>query len=206
MACVVSATAPLSKQLAQDIEIQCQTPLLEIYGSTETGLIATRRPTCDAQWHLLPGVKLSTDNESVTAFGGHVLRPIVLNDVIEPLDDEHFLLHGRLADLINIAGKRHSLASLNHTLNSVPGVLDGSFYMPDESDSGRTTRLAACVVAPDLDAAQLLAALRERIDPVFLPRPLLFVEELPRNSAGKLPRSALQALFSRRRRKIGACP
>jgi len=30
---------------------------------------------------------------------------------------------------------------------------------------------------------------------VFLPRPLLFVDALPRNSTGKLPRAALQALF-----------
>ncbi|PIQ13537.1 MAG: beta-hydroxyacyl-ACP dehydratase, partial [Hydrogenophilales bacterium CG18_big_fil_WC_8_21_14_2_50_58_12] len=54
---------------------------------------------------------------------------------------------------------------------------------------------AACVVAPGMAAAALLAALRERIDPVFLPRPLLFVDALPRNSTGKLPRTALQALF-----------
>jgi acyl-coenzyme A synthetase/AMP-(fatty) acid ligase len=46
-----------------------------------------------------------------------------------------------------------------------------------------------------MDAPHLLAALRERIDPVFLPRPLLFVDALPRNGTGKLPRAALQALF-----------
>jgi acyl-coenzyme A synthetase/AMP-(fatty) acid ligase len=46
-----------------------------------------------------------------------------------------------------------------------------------------------------MKAPQLLAALREHIDPVFLPRPLLFVDVLPRNATGKLPRVALQALF-----------
>ena len=54
--------------------------------------------------------------------------------------------------------------------------------------------MAACVVAPQLDAARLTEALRERIDPVFLPRPLLFVARLPRNSTGKLPQEALMAL------------
>jgi acyl-coenzyme A synthetase/AMP-(fatty) acid ligase len=29
--------------------------------------------------------------------------------------------------------------------------------------------------------------LRRRIDPVFLPRPLVIVDRLPRNSTGKLP-------------------
>ena len=198
MAQVVSATAPLSAQLAQDIEARGQAPLTEIYGCTETGLIATRRSTQTAEWHLLPGVRLLADGEQVRACGAHIASPIAMNDVLEPLGEQHFLLHGRLADLVNIAGKRHSLASLNHLLNSIPGVVDGVFYMPDETDHDRTTRLAACVVAPGMNASALLAVLREHIDPVFLPRPLLLVDALPRNSAGKLPRAALQALFAMR--------
>jgi len=51
------------------------------------------------------------------------------------------------------------------------------------------------VVAPGLTEADLLAGLRERLDPVFLPRPLLKVERLPRNSTGKLPQEALAALL-----------
>jgi len=196
---VVSATAPLSPQLAQDIEACCNAPLMEIYGSTETGQIATRRPTQSAEWQLFPGIKLIVEGDCVRACGGHIETPIAMNDRIEPITDEHFLLHGRIADLVNIAGKRHSLASLNHLLNNIPGVEDGAFYMPDETSPDHVTRLAACVVAPGLDAPHLLAALREHIDPVFLPRPLLFVDVLPRNSTGKLPRAALQALFQTHR-------
>ena len=50
------------------------------------------------------------------------------------------------------------------------------------------------VAAPQLDAARLLGALRQRIDPVFLPRPLLFVARLPRNATGKLPQEVLRSL------------
>lgn len=199
--CVVSATAPLSVKLAQETEARCQAPLMEVYGSTETGVIATRRPTQTAEWHLLPGVRLAIAEDCVRACGAHVESATVMNDVIELITEERFLLHGRLADLINIAGKRHSLASLNHILNAIPGVLDGAFYMPDETDVDRTTRLAACVVAPGMDEHRVLAALRETIDPVFLPRPLLFVRELPRNRAGKLPRAELQALFDAHHRR-----
>jgi acyl-coenzyme A synthetase/AMP-(fatty) acid ligase len=49
-------------------------------------------------------------------------------------------------------------------------------------------------VAPGLDRAAILRALRERIDPAFLPRPLLIVEALPRNDTGKLAREGLLAL------------
>jgi acyl-coenzyme A synthetase/AMP-(fatty) acid ligase len=57
------------------------------------------------------------------------------------------------------------------------------------------------VVAPGLAAPALLAALRERIDAIFIPRPLVLVEALPRNSTGKLPREALQALAREHLRK-----
>ena len=59
----------------------------------------------------------------------------------------------------------------------------------------RIERLAALCVAPALDARQVLAALRTRIDPVFLPRPLRMVESLPRNSTAKLARGDLLALL-----------
>ena len=198
---VVSATAPLSIQLAREVEARCHAPLMEIYGSTETGQIASRRPTHSTQWRLFPGIKWLVEGDRVRASGGHIETAIAMNDVIEPVSDQHFLLHGRIADLVNIAGKRHSLVSLNHLLNRIPGVVDGAFYMPDDTGdagNGRITRLAACVVAPALDAPRLLAALREHVDPVFLPRPLLFVDALPRNSTGKLPREALQALIQTR--------
>ncbi len=194
----LSATAPLSDQLAQELEARWHAPLMEIYGSTETGQIASRRPTHTAEWQLFPGIKLIVEGDRVRACGGHIESSVTMNDILEPVTDERFLLHGRIADLVNIAGKRHSLASLNHLLNSIPGVVDGAFYMPDESGDAHVTRIAACVVAPGLDAPHLLAALRQHIDPVFLPRPLLFVDALPRNRTGKLPRAALQALFQTR--------
>lgn len=199
---VVSATAPLSAQLAQEVEARCHAPLIEIYGSTETGQIASRRSTQTAEWRLFPGIRLIVDADRVRACGGHVETSITMNDIIEPVADERFLLHGRIADLVNIAGKRHSLASLDHLLNSIPGVVDGAFYMPDEAGDTQIARLAACVVAPGMDAPHLLAALREYIDPVFLPRPLLFVDALPRNRTGKLPRAVLQALLQTRSAEI----
>ncbi len=193
---VLSATAPLSTALAHKVEVSLKAPLIEIYGSTETGQIATRQTTKTEEWQLLPNVRLSARDERFWADGGHVEIAVPLNDVIEPLENDRFLLQGRMQDIINIAGKRSSIANLNHHLNSISSVIDGAFFMPDELSHDHVTRLCACVVAPNLTAAQILAELRTRIDPVFLPRPLLFVQSLPRNSTGKLPRNALQQLIS----------
>jgi acyl-coenzyme A synthetase/AMP-(fatty) acid ligase len=195
---LVSATAPLSTELAQGLEARCQAPLVEIYGSTETGLIATRRTALTAEWQLLPGISLIAKGEQMHASSEHINPAIAMQDIIEPIGNSGFLLHGRTADMVNIAGKRNSLANLDHQLMGIPGVIDGAFYMPDETEADRVTRLAAFVVAPGLDAAQLLAALRERVDAVFLPRPLIFMDKLPRNQTGKLPRATLQNLYLNR--------
>jgi acyl-coenzyme A synthetase/AMP-(fatty) acid ligase len=193
---VVSATAPLAQQLATEVEQRFGTRLREVYGSTETGQIATRRPSETAEWQLWPGVTLTARDADTWADGGHVEQPTRMCDVLEVTGAGRFLLHGRQADLVNIAGKRSSLAFLNHQLNSIAGVLDGAFFHVDDGRSSQTgvARVAACVVAPQLDAPGLTEALRERIDAVFLPRPLLFVARLPRNSTGKLPQEALLAL------------
>lgn len=190
---IVSATAPLSAALAQELETRFKAPLLEIYGSTETGQIAIRQSTQTAEWQLFANLGLEQRDGVTWIYGGHVEKPTPMNDVIEYVGNNRFLLHGRMADLVNIAGKRNSLAYLNLQLTSIPGVADGAFYMPDETIDG-VTRLWAFAVAPALSTSAILAALRERIDPAFLPRPLVLVESLPRNATGKLPREALRAL------------
>ncbi|ANQ83350.1 hypothetical protein dqs_0273 [Azoarcus olearius] len=196
-ALVVSATAPLPVELAVAAEAAFGAPLLEIYGSTETGQIATRRSAQGEAWTLFPGIELAPRDDGHTwASGGHIERAVPMSDVIEQVDARRFLLRGRNADLVNIAGKRTSLGYLNQQLLSIPGVRDGAFYLPDDSGGAHIVRLAAFVVAPTLDAATLQAALRERIDAVFLPRPVVWLDALPRNATGKLPRETCAALLA----------
>jgi acyl-coenzyme A synthetase/AMP-(fatty) acid ligase len=194
---VVSATAPLEQVLAREVEARYSSPLLEIYGSTETGQIAIRRSAQTAAWRLWPGVTLQLVNDQMMAQGGHIEQVTALCDLIELTGPDEFLLHGRTADLVNVAGKRSSFGYLNTQLNAIPGVVDGAFFLSD-SPAGSTgvARLGAAVVAPGMSIAQLTEQLRLRIDPVFLPRPLLIVERLPRNATGKLPQQALLALVN----------
>jgi acyl-coenzyme A synthetase/AMP-(fatty) acid ligase len=192
---LLCATAPLSPQLAAQAEARFAAPLHEIYGCTESGGIASRRTVESDEWRAMRRVALRTDRAGTWVRGGHVEADVLLADVIELRGRGRFLLHGRTADLVNIAGKRTSLAHLNYHLNSIPGVRDGTFIVPEQG-SEAVTRLAAYVVAPELTPESLLAALRQRIDAAFLPRPLHFVEALPRNETGKLPRRALEEFES----------
>jgi acyl-coenzyme A synthetase/AMP-(fatty) acid ligase len=192
---IVSATAPLSVELAREAESRTGAELLEIYGCTEAGQVATRRTALSDEWQLFDGLRLRESGGQAIVSGGHVEEPTPLQDVIELRPDgRHFVLHGRFADMVNIAGKRNSLRYLDHQLLSIPGVEDGVFYMPDEEAADGVTRLTAFAVAPGLTAREIVSALRERLDAAFVPRPLYLVESLPRMLTGKIPREALRAL------------
>ncbi len=191
---VVSATAPLSPQLAAQAEKQLSCPVREIFGSTESGQIAARRTTQTDVWTLFPNTFLESKNDQTWASGGHVAGEKLLNDIVEILPDNQFKLLGRTSDMVNMAGKRTSLGNLNFHLNSIEGVLDGVFYLPEIEDGALITRLQAVVVSTELSSAQIIAELRKKIDPIFLPRKIRIVAKIPRNATGKVTQAILNSL------------
>ncbi|MGE0188820.1 MAG: AMP-binding protein [Steroidobacteraceae bacterium] len=188
---ILCATAPLPLALAQQAEARWHTQVLEIYGSTEAGTIATRRSTAGDAWQLLPGAHLQPTTDGTLLHAPHLTTALPLSDQVELLSANEFRLLGRSSEHLKVAGKRASLGELNHALLQIPDVTDGVIFMPTDA-----TRTAALVVST-LSAAQIFDALAQRIDPVFLPRPLLIVQRLPRNDVGKLTQAALQAALPR---------
>ncbi len=197
---IISATAPLPIELAQAAEQVFAAPVREIYGCTEAGSLATRRTLDGEQWTLYPDMRLRMADDLPLLSGPQLAEPVPLQDLVEPRGEHAFVLRGRNADMINIAGKRASLADLNIKLLAIGGVEDGVIVMPDEQD-GAVTRLAALVVAPSLNEAAIQNALRASFDPVFVPRPIYLVNKLPRNETSKLPRSAVLAMLENLRNK-----
>jgi acyl-coenzyme A synthetase/AMP-(fatty) acid ligase len=189
---ILSATAPLARELAAEVEQRMGAPVLEIYGSTETGQIASRQVMRSEAWELFMGISITQSDGRFYASGGPLPQPQVLGDVLELLDERRFHLLGRGADMINIAGKRNSLAFLNNVILRLPGVRDAVFCLPAEGDS---SRLAVFVVAPGVSAQVILQGLRDYVDPVFLPRPIVFVDQLARNATGKITAATVQELI-----------
>ena len=192
---VLSATAPLSPQLAAQAETAFGARLVEIYGCTEAGQIAARRTTAGDVWTTLGDLRLQAratpDGEQFIVSGGHVFEPTPLADRLELLAERQFRLLGRDNDIIHVAGKRCSLAHLNFHLNSIEGIEDGAFWLPDDVVEG-VVRPLAFVVAPGLSARQIIDALRPRFEPAFVPRRVLHVPVLPREATGKLTAQALR--------------
>lgn len=191
---ILSSTAPLDASLAAQAERLFGTRVLEFYGSTETGAIAARRPVETQTWRTFDDITVSAGAQGFRVAAPYLPAPMFLTDSVEVKSPREFVLFGRNADLIKIAGKRASLADLNARLLAIDGVRDGAFFMPDHAPSGEP-RLTAFVVAPGKTEADIAQALRASIDPVFLPRPLRLVPSLPRNATGKLPRADLARLL-----------
>ena len=192
---VISATSPLDAGLAARIEAAWGARVLEIFGATEVGSIASRRTVDDGPWQTYRSVRLRPEGEAGAAVSvAQLPGEVMLADRVELLGPQSFRLLGRRTDLIKRAGKRASLTGLNAILQAIDGVEDGTFFAPDDLDTNAKARLSAFVVAPTRSPEEIIAALRSRIEAPFLPRRVANVEALPRNDVGKIVRSALVEL------------
>ena len=190
----IASTMPLAPEVALGAERCLGAPVLEIYGSTETGALAMRRTSQESAWRPLEGVRLESAQGATIAHGLHFASPVAVPDEIAPGTDGRFTLLGRQADLVKIAGRRASLAGLDRLLLDLPGIDDGAFYLPPTERA--TERLCLVYAGPPLDRRAALGWLRERLDPVFLPRTFIRVERLPRGDGGKLRRAALARVYA----------
>ena len=175
----------------------------EIYGSTETGVIAHRQGS--GPWQPLPSVQHGTDAEgalwvdSPWSGGRRQLADLVSSQ------GTGFVLEGRRDRIIKLADKRVSLAHMEARLKEHAWVADGACGL-----SPVHKRLAvALVLSPEGAAAwreqgraSVVNALRDHLrgslDVVALPRSWRVVHRLPRDVQGKLPLAAWQRLFEAR--------
>jgi acyl-coenzyme A synthetase/AMP-(fatty) acid ligase len=190
----IVSTMPLGHALAVQGEQMLAAPVLEIYGSTETGALAMRRTARETRWLPIDGVTLDPVEGATLARGAHFASPVQLLDEIVVETNGAFTLLGRQADLIKIAGRRASLAGLNLLLQDLPGLEDGVFYLPRTGNP--TERLCLIYCGRPLERAAARRWLRARLDPVFLPRDFIRLDRLPRSETGKLRLPSLDLAYA----------
>lgn len=201
VAAILCATSPLTKALAETVEKRLSGTLREVYGCSEVGSMSVRKTAETDIWQCFDGINMTqNDQGDVVASANHLPETIKLQDKLEFIADNHFRLMGRESDMVDIAGKRGSLAEINRLLSGFSGITDGVVIFPKQNRP--VPRLVALVVfKPDFTVESLREYFQTHLDSAFIPRPIITVDELPREESGKLSAKNVTALYQQLTKK-----
>ncbi len=175
----------------------------EIYGSTETGGIATRcRAQGQAAWQPFSCIRWAVIRDRLAVASLFLSPNLRLNkqgffttgDIASDPGDGTFVLHGRADGIIKIGGKRVDLTAIEQKIKSLSGIED-AWVLPLPSRPGREHDIAALVVTekPILMLRKIFARV---LEPTHVPRRIIRVPSLPTTPSGKRDRQAADALFA----------
>ncbi len=179
----------------------------EIYGSSETGVLAWRYRQADKRlWHPFPGVTFSRDNDALRVTSPLIVEAdgVLLDDILHIEDNGQFSLLGRRGRVVKIEEKRISLSEVEQRLLALDGICEAA-ALPVTRD-GRQG-VGVLLVVNDAgrqqlhqrgSKAQILAwrrALRPWLEPVAIPRYWRIIDEMPVNSMNKRVYAQLLELF-----------
>lgn len=203
----VSAAAELHRGLAREWQQRTGGAILEIYGSTETGVIGHRRQTADEMWQPFPQLILSIEKDLLKVrspfMGDDPTAEFLTADRAAIQERGKFLLLGRSDTIVKIAGKRVSLTNIEDTIVSCPGVAEAVVVAVPAKGLVRDIAIWAVVVSKGdhlLSPRQLQSYLRGKLDGVEIPRRILMADSLPFKPTGKLPRRSILKLFDNHNR------
>ncbi|CBL46066.1 Predicted AMP-dependent synthetase and ligase [gamma proteobacterium HdN1] len=200
----------LQKQLGQ--------PVIEVFGSSETGGVGWR--TTGNPWTCFHGVNVSLSSEDALIVQSDYLadsEPIVMGDRAELLDPQHFRIYDRLDRIVKIEEKRVSLPQLEAHLIQHPWVEDACMVpLALESNANRFANASKSKARQAIGAIvtlkseipfqdftnrkALINSLKQHMaavcEPIASPKKWRFVSEIPANAQGKRQVSELLSLFS----------
>lgn len=196
---IVSAGGELPPETAALLEQYAVRPY-EVYGSTETGIIASRQK--QTLWQPFPNVSVRNTGKSVEISSPWTGGVQHIADCIETHEDG-FALLGRQDRIIKLADKRISLNQIEHELLKHPWIADAHCALHPEH--GRIAVWAALDtegIAAWLEQGRtaVIAALKQHLaqtqDTAALPRYWRFADRLPRNGQGKITAADFQTALA----------
>jgi len=180
--------------------------IVEVYGSTETGGLATRNRAEGEQFFFpLAPVQWQIREESL-----YVRSPFLSPDVpredgdwflsgdrVRLQDADSFSLHGRADAITKVAGERVDLDEIRDLLQQQKGVAE-CVVLPLEDNSGRGNRIAALIRSDEdeLDLVPIKLVLSVSLEPAAMPKILRLVPQIPVRSNGKYDRDAIIQLLA----------
>ena len=176
--------------------------ITEIYGSTETGGIATRsisdhteswKPVDVVSWKI-SGKRLSIKSPFISEEMEKDSEGFfVTGDEVQPDKGNRFILLGRADGIVKVAGKRVDLLDVQNKILTLPTVID-ALVVALPAEKGRESVIAA-VVACKLNKIQLKKMMLEKLEPYAMPRRIKIVSSIARAATGKIDRGKIEQIF-----------
>jgi len=200
---IVTSGSLLRKETALAAAELFETCPTEIFGSTETGTVASRRRIEGDEWTLVDSVSArTTDDGRLEVDAPHaMMRPFVMSDAVTFSSSRRFLLKGRTDRRVKILETFVSLPEVEAALESHPLVVRAGV----EAFGDDVPRLGALLVLSEEakrrlvsgSCSSLVAELRRdlllRLGPAAFPRRIRFVRTVPVNERGKTTASDVRA-------------
>ena len=197
---IVSAGGALPEATA-DLLQQAAVRPFEVYGSTETGVIASRFER--QEWQPFKGVEIG-QNEEGALWASSPWSPERRQtaDLIEQQHDG-FLLLGRQDRIIKFEDKRVSLTQIEHELLRHPWIADahcGRHPQHQRIAIWAALNADGITALRDQGRAAIADALKRHLaatqDTIALPRYWRFADSLPRNAQAKIASADFQTAFT----------
>jgi malonyl-CoA/methylmalonyl-CoA synthetase len=104
---------------------------------------------------------------------------------------------GRMKDLVISGGYNIYPKEIESELDAIPGVAESAVFGVPHPDFGEGVTAAIVLAAgANLSEADILSAVRSRVARYKLPKRVLFVDELPRNTMGKVQKNVLRTTYA----------
>ncbi|MCG8696880.1 MAG: AMP-binding protein [Bacteroidales bacterium] len=171
----------------------------ETFGMAETcSHIALRRisgSNREKSFTLLPNVSISTDKRSCLIIETDYLdETVYTNDIVEILDEKHFIWKGRFDNLINSGGKKIHPEVLESQLERELFFPVAIIGVDDPVLGSKLVLVTEKKNCPNTD--DLLVKLNEILPKHQVPKSISLVDEMPRNKSFKIDRNKLKDLVA----------
>lgn len=159
------------------------------YGMTETcSHVALRRIAGGNNvYGALPGYTFSVDERSCLKItsSAQSFGSLITNDVVELIDDCHFIWKGRFDNVIISGGLKIHPESVEKAISS---LISRNYYISSRNDTKWGQHVVLNIEGPAFDTADLLETMKVKLKSHELPREIIFHDCFRRTSSGKIIR------------------
>jgi len=197
-----SSAGKLNKKDGTYFHEQTGVNLFEIYGSTETGGIASRcQAAKEATMEPFDIVDWKVVDERLYVRSAFISPQVprdsegffMTGDRVRIDDDNKFLFLGRVDGIVKVGGKRVDMEEIRNKLKQIQEVVEVALItLPDPR--GKENEICA-LVQGNIDKNRFRERASKIVEPYAIPRRIRIVDKIPISSTGKYDRKIIEHLF-----------